>query len=387
MPSVASAAHGDGAIARAGPGERPEVRRAAHQHDVEHGVGEVRRMGLRHVGGAARDLGARQLRERRGRRSAPRPPCGREQAEQRLEQGGLAGAVGAEEADDLAGPTARLDVAADRLARDSRSRGASPRASCPARAGRAASSQRKTGAPTKAVRMPSGVSTAAMRARERVDQQQIAGAERASRRGRRRSKFGPTSMRAMCGMIEADPADRRRRSRPRSRSSASRPRSPRCAGARALTPERARLLVAEREHVDPPAQKRQRDEAERCDRDRGRRGRSSLMRGEAAEQPEGDRRQLVVGIGQDLEQRDRRSRRARRPPRRRAPAPAPARAHAPRRRRRSTRRDRAEPDEEGEELDAERRAATGRCRAQRPSPAPADTPRMSGETSGLRNRP
>ena len=70
--------------------------------------------------------------------------------------------------------------------------------------------------------------------------------------------------------------------------------------------ERLGLLVAERHQVHAPAQKVQRHQAEQNERhgpqDIGRR-----RRGEAAEQPEGDRRQLVVGIGQHLEQRDERA--------------------------------------------------------------------------------
>ena len=73
-----------------------------------------------------------------------------------------------------------------------------------------------------------------------------------------------------------------------------------------LDPERARLLVAERQHVDPPAQQHQRHQPGE-NRRRGGQDVLGLHPGQAAEQPEGDRRQLVVGIGQHLEERGRRA--------------------------------------------------------------------------------
>ena len=117
-------------------------------------------MGLRHVGDAARDLGARHAGERPAidpHRAALR----RQQAEQGLEQRGLAGAVGAEQADDLAAADREVDVAADRLARvaEAESLCLEPHAQ-PWRP--RASSHRNAGAPTNAVRMPIGVSTAAI---------------------------------------------------------------------------------------------------------------------------------------------------------------------------------------------------------------------------------
>ena len=71
-----------------------------------------------------------------------------------------------------------------------------------------------------------------------------------------------------------------------------------------LDAERARLLVAERQHVDPPAQQHQRDQPGQHDR-RGGQDVLGLHAGQAAEQPEGDRGQLVVGIGENLEERGR----------------------------------------------------------------------------------
>ena len=86
---------------------------------------------------------------------------GREQAEQGLEQRGLAGAVGAEQADHLAAADREVDVAADRLAGIAEAE--RPRLQPHAQPVRPrASSHRNTGAPTNAVRMPIGVSTAAM---------------------------------------------------------------------------------------------------------------------------------------------------------------------------------------------------------------------------------
>ena len=117
-------------------------------------------MGLRHVGDPAGDLGARQRCERPAVEQH-RAALGRQQAEQRLEQRGLAGAVGPEQADDLAGADGEVDVAADRLARVAEAE--APRLEPHAQPCRPrASSQRKNGAPTNAVRMPSGISTAAI---------------------------------------------------------------------------------------------------------------------------------------------------------------------------------------------------------------------------------
>lgn len=144
---------------RAGAGERAEMRGAAHHHHVEHGVGEMGGVRLRDVSHTARDRAAAELLER----LAVEPDAaalGREQAEQGLEQGGLAAAVGAEQADHLPGLEEEVGIAADRLA--GIAEGEVARLEAHAQPCRPrASSQRNTGAPTNAVRMPIGVSTAA----------------------------------------------------------------------------------------------------------------------------------------------------------------------------------------------------------------------------------
>ena len=117
--------------------------------------------------------------------------------------------------------------------------------------------------------------------------------------GRRRSKFGPTIMRAMCGMT-----------RP------THPITPEIATtlavisvAAAMTAARTRpaSMPSDRASIDPPAQQNQGDEADQncrqCARDLG-----APRACETSEQPECDRGKLVIGIREDLEQRDRSAR-------------------------------------------------------------------------------
>jgi hypothetical protein len=70
--------------------------------------------------------------------------------------------------------------------------------------------------------------------------------------------------------------------------------------------KRLRLLIAERHQVHAPAQKMQRHEAEQDER-RGAEHIGGRDGGKAAEQPEGDRRQLIVRVGQHLQERDHRA--------------------------------------------------------------------------------
>ena len=53
MPSMSQGISGSGQVARARPGERAEMRRPAHQHDVLHGVGKSHGLCLGDVGDAA----------------------------------------------------------------------------------------------------------------------------------------------------------------------------------------------------------------------------------------------------------------------------------------------------------------------------------------------
>jgi hypothetical protein len=117
-------------------------------------------MRLRHVGEGLRAPLARPAGEVR---AVDRHPAAlrRDQAEDGLEQGGLAAAIGAEQADDLARAYAEAGLAPDRLAGvaegqvvdlEGHRQPSRPRAR----------SHRKNGAPRKAVRMPSGTSVTAM---------------------------------------------------------------------------------------------------------------------------------------------------------------------------------------------------------------------------------
>src|SRR5690606_23106453 len=118
---------------------------------------------------------------------------GGQQAEEGFEQGGLARAVGTKEADDLAWANGDICVAADGMARI-----AEPQSPCleshdqtlPPRA----RSHRNTGAPTTAVRMPSGTSTADM-VRASVSTRSMYPAPAAIDAGSRLPKLGPTSIR------------------------------------------------------------------------------------------------------------------------------------------------------------------------------------------------
>ena len=94
-------APGDGEILRPFERERAEVRKAAHQDDVEDGEVEGRVGFLRHDGDSPRDVAARPL----GHRPAVerhRAGLRTQRAAEDLQQRGLAGAVGAENADQIA---------------------------------------------------------------------------------------------------------------------------------------------------------------------------------------------------------------------------------------------------------------------------------------------
>ena len=152
-------------IRRAGRREQAEMGRPSHQHHVEHPVGEYGHMGLRDVGHGARELlPCRGLDRLSGNRD--RAGQGAQQAEQGLEQRGLAGAVGAEQTDHLSGADIDADVASDGPAGIPDGETAGLDEGCNARHDQPsrprASSQRKNGAPSSAVRMPSGISMRAM---------------------------------------------------------------------------------------------------------------------------------------------------------------------------------------------------------------------------------
>ena len=149
--------------------------------------------------------------------------------------------------------------------------------------------------------------------------------------------------------------------------------------------ERARLLLRQRHHVHAPAQRHQhdgaeRDRAEQRQRDRRRWWRRGCRAARTSSPEAGCRDRRDISRGR------RRRRAASRSPRRSAPAPgsdraraAASRSHRPRRPRRARRRRRSAwmPKTPSEK----------KMPSTAPSAAPEDAPRISGDTSGLRNRP
>ena len=152
--------HGDHAVPRGRAGEQIAMRSAAHQHHCLDGKGKGRDMGLRHIGDQPRALsnGA----GRQGRAAEPHFAGSRvQQAEQRLEQRGLAAAIGSEQRQHLALFQPDIEPAADDtvgiadgqfLALEDHDQ-----FFCTL-----ASSQMKNGVPITAVKMPSGISTCAI---------------------------------------------------------------------------------------------------------------------------------------------------------------------------------------------------------------------------------
>src|SRR4029077_19422677 len=123
--------------------------------------GKRRRMRLRHIGDQPRAFAVRMI--CKGALAEPHlASFGREQADQRLQQGGLAAAVGAEQRQHLAGLERHIEPASDDAVTVADGE-------LMARQDHVAdhvletlaSSKMKNGVPTKAVRMPSGISTAA----------------------------------------------------------------------------------------------------------------------------------------------------------------------------------------------------------------------------------
>ena len=138
--------------------EEPEPRRTTHQDDLQGGVGEGRRVGLGHIGDTAGNFGPGEAGDRLPGQEHP-SALRRQQSEQRLEQRRLAGPVGAEQAEHRAGAGRERDVRPDLVPRIADRQ--VPRLDRHAHARRPrARSHRKNGAPTTAVRMPSGTSTA-----------------------------------------------------------------------------------------------------------------------------------------------------------------------------------------------------------------------------------
>jgi hypothetical protein len=149
--------------------------------------------------------------------------------------------------------------------------------------------------------MPTGRFDAAEAARQRVDDQQESGSEQHRRRQQ------PVEIRADqhardVRHHQADPADDAGDGDD-ARGHQRRRRNDDGAQAADIDPERPRLVVAERKHADAPALQHQRHDAEQHQR-RGNGEIGKLDPGEAAQQPERDGRELIVGIGKNLHERN-----------------------------------------------------------------------------------
>ena len=123
--------------------------------------------------------------------------------------------------------------------------------------------------------------------------------------GSSRAKPGPTRMRATCGTISPTQPIWPEIATTAAVTSVA-PATTITAQAPGLDAQGLGFLVAQRQHVDAPAQQEQGCQAQ----EHGRNGSAQVASGgagQAAQEPESDRRQLVVGVGQDLEQGDHRA--------------------------------------------------------------------------------
>src|SRR5215475_3332848 len=123
---------------------------------------------------------------------------GREQAEQGLQQRGLAAAIGAEQSQHLSGAQTDIEPATDdAVAIADGEAAALQHHGADHSLETLASSQMKKGVPTKAVRMPSGISIGAMvRASVSIASRKPPPISAAA--GISRPKSGPTNVRAIC---------------------------------------------------------------------------------------------------------------------------------------------------------------------------------------------
>src|SRR5262249_20093960 len=176
--------------------EEIAMRRAAHQHYAIDGEGEGRHMHLRHVGDEPCTLTDGNACERA---SADRhiAGAGRENAEQGLEQRGLAAAVRAEQRQDLAPLQRDVEAATDHAIAVADGEIAAGKAHDQVRC-MPARSQMKNGVPMTAVRMPSGISTGAA-GRASVSMKRREPPPRSAAGGRNFGKARPTSARAGWG--------------------------------------------------------------------------------------------------------------------------------------------------------------------------------------------
>src|SRR5499427_4326247 len=183
-------------VARRWPAEEIAVRGAAHQHDAVDGEGEGRHMHLRHIGDEPCTLTNGNGRERA---SADRhvAGAGRENAEQGLEQRGLAAPVRAKQRQDLALLQRDVEAATNHAIAVADGEIAAGKAHDQVRC-IPASSQMKNGVPMTAVRIPSGISTGAA-VRASVSMKRRYPPPSSAAVGMSRGKSGPTRARARCG--------------------------------------------------------------------------------------------------------------------------------------------------------------------------------------------
>ena len=116
--------------------------------------------------------------------------------------------------------------------------------------------------------------------------------------GQQPTEIGADEEAGEVGHDEADPADDARGGHARGRDEG-RGRDDDGAQEAGRKPEGASLLLGQREDVHAPAQRQEDDRAERDGAEQGHEV-AGVGRGEAAEQPEGHGRELVVGIGEDF---------------------------------------------------------------------------------------
>src|SRR5579862_4046665 len=190
------ARQGELAIAFAGHGEDSAMGRASHLHHLEDAEVEVALRGLRDVGEARRALASRpRLEAASVECHVARKRC--DEPQECAKQRRLAAAVGSEQAHDLARGKFEIHAVADTMAAESEiegARGERHEARLKATARRAMN----TGVPTNAVTTPGGISVANI-VRHAVSTASMNPAPRTSESGSRRAKAAPVRSRAAWG--------------------------------------------------------------------------------------------------------------------------------------------------------------------------------------------
>ena len=247
---------------------------------------------------------------RRCRRAAlvePHSPAGGRQAQHRLEQRGLAAAIGAEQAQHLALAHARVEAHGRPCGRCSRWSDRDAFELTTSSSACCASSQMKNGVPMNAVSTPSGISIGADGARQRVDRAGDSRRRGAPPPAAAARNPGPTSERARCGItrpiqpmmpVTATLADvvsvaaatiTAKRARPVATPSA-------CASSSPSDITFMRQRSSDKRH-----------EAERTTARKQRQQIGTPDRGKAAQEPEGNGGKLIVGIGEIFDNADARA--------------------------------------------------------------------------------